>query len=105
MTMKCRPGEINASSIQITWNNTFPECFNFSVLVDGQIMQNESADKLHYTVAISALSPNTTHNVCVVAQDGLGRTNKNWRHCTNITTTTNATATKEERKREFMYYV
>ena len=104
--MKCHPGEINTSSIQITWNNAFPECFNFSVLVDGQIMQTESAEKLNYTVAISALSPNTTHNVCVVAQDGLGRTNKNWRHCNNITTTTtNATATKEEMKREFMYYV
>ena len=101
MTMKWCPGKLNASSIQITWNNTFPECFNFSVLVDGQIMRTESAEKLNYTVAISALSPNTTYNVCVVAQDGLGRTNKNWIHCNSITTN----ATKEEMNREFMFYV
>ena len=95
MTMKCRPGEINANSIQIKWNNAFPECFNFSVWLNGSVIQTESADKLNYTVAIDELSPNTAHNVCVVAQDGLGRTKKNWTHCDNIST--------KEMKREFMY--
>ena len=97
MNMKSRPGEINASSIQITWNNTFPGCFNFSVWVNGSMIQTEGADELNYTVVIDALSSNSAHNVCVVAQDLFGRTNKNWTHCDSITT-----ATIEEMKREFV---
>ena len=104
MTMKCRPGKINASSIEIKWDNTFPDCFNFTVWVEGNVTHALSADELSYTVTLNALSPNTTYNVCVVAEDGLRNTNKNWRHCDTITTNASATAAEEE-KREFMYYV
>ena len=104
MTMKCGPGEINTSSIQITWNNTFPDCFTFTVWMEGNMMRALSADELTYTVTLNALSPNTTYNVCVVAQDGLRNTNKNWRHCDTLTTNANATSGKVV-KREFMYYV
>lgn len=86
MNMKCSPGEINASSIQIKWNNTFPGCFNFSVWVNGSMIRTEGADEPNYSVVIDALSSNCAHNVCVVAQDGFGRTNKNWTHCDSIAT-------------------
>lgn len=73
---------VNARSIQLKWNNTYPECFNFTVVVAGMV--NETTDNSNYT--ISDLSYSTTYNVCVFALNGHGKTRTNWTHCENITT-------------------
>ena len=83
ITMKCLFEVYNDTAVQITWVNSYPECFNFSVLVDG-VAQNDSANETSYT--INNLKPNTMYNVCVIAWDGCGTTDINWKDCENITT-------------------
>ena len=92
--MNCFPGEISDASIQIKWNNPYTECYSFSVLVDGMVIQNKIRNTSNYT--LSHLNPSTQYRVCVVASDGHGQVRANGEDCEDITTAvTNA-------HREFM---
>ena len=82
--MNCFPGEVSDGSIQIKWNNPYTECYSFSVLVDGMVIQNKINDKSDYT--LSHLNSSTHYNVCVVARDGHGQVRANGEDCEDITT-------------------
>lgn len=84
MDMKCSSGTITETSIQIIWTNNYPECFKVSVLVDDVLIQDEIANETNYT--IRHLNSHTVYNVCVVARDGLNRTNSSWTDCDTIRT-------------------
>ena len=82
--MDCFPGEISDASIQIKWNNPYTECYSFSVLVDGMMIQNKIRNTSNYT--LSYLNPSTHYNVCVVASYGHGQVRANGEDCEDITT-------------------
>ena len=84
LTVDCFPGKINDTSIQIRWINPYPECYSFSVLVDGMVIQNNIRNKSDYT--LSHLNPSTHYNVCVVARDRHGQKRANGEDCEDITT-------------------
>lgn len=98
MTINSCTHEVNSTSIQINWTNSYPDCFKFSVSVDGMEVQNEITNN-NYT--IRDLVSSTTYNVCVVAQDGHGNTRSDWMHCDNITT--NASTTGVGMHRELIH--
>ena len=72
MILECSSGDITDTSIQITWNNEYPECFRFRVFLNGTAIQIEMADQDYYSII--NLRPSTPYNVCVVAYDGHGST-------------------------------
>ena len=71
LTVDCFPGKINDTSIQIRWNNPYTECYSFSVLVDGMVIQNKIRNKSDYT--LSHHNSSTQYRVCVVTRDGHGQ--------------------------------
>lgn len=91
MTLEFSRGVITNTSIQIIWTNNYPECFNFSVLLDGFAIKNDIANEVSYT--INNLRPRTTYNVCVVAHDGCGETHSE--DCDMISTLASAADTAD----------
>ena len=97
--MKCHSEAISDSSVQVEWNSSYPECFNFDIMVNGTVMQSVNASGTKYIERINGLSPNAKYNVCVVARSGLGMTERDWIHCDNIfTNATTGGKMKVERK-------
>ena len=82
--MNCFPGKVNDSSIQIRWNNPYPECFSYSVTVNGLVIQNKIMNESDHT--LSNLLSSTHYNVCVVARDGHDHEHPHWKDCEDITT-------------------
>lgn len=82
LELKCHRGGITDDSIQIKWENRYPDCFRFSVLVDGKLVQDNIENRNEHTV--TDLHYNTAYNVCVVARDGNNNTNDEWMDCDHI---------------------
>lgn len=77
---------VSDGSIQIEWDNQYPECFNFSVSARANdVSVEETTYDTNYTLSLSL---STTYRVCVVARDGHGSTHTNWIYCADITTVT-----------------
>ena len=91
-TLKYTHGPVSAMSIAINWTNSYPECFTFSISVDG-VSVNDSA--LATSFNLVDFSPSTTYRVCVEARDGNGDTQNTWKHCKDITTAAIATTACE----------
>ena len=73
---------VNATTIHMQRKSVFPECFNFSIFVDEELVD----DNVQTNYTVSNLSPNTTYHVCLVARDGHNHTQSNWMHCEDIDT-------------------
>lgn len=81
MDMMFTPNPVNSTSINIKWDNNYPDCsFQFDVFVDGEVVQ-EKLVQSSYT--LTDLNQTTTYNVCVTARDA-HRTR--WMHCADATT-------------------